>query len=893
MEEADRKLGAECRKAADGALAALQWVQDNAERLGAERSSLERQLRESRVEASKLATAAERPMCVGVFGPSQAGKSYLISALARPPGRDGNREDLIAAFDGIPEGLNFVRDINPQGGEEATGLVTRFTIRKEPTPPGFPVVFRTLSELDVVKILMNTYLSDLNREDEAPPSAAEIAAVFDSVRGEAKAAPLDKLSVDDFYDLRKYTERYFRSQDLVKALSATFWTELERLGPLLPAPARAKVLSLLWGRHEPFTEIYLTLQSALAALDFATDAFAPIEALRRSGVAPGEDARLGSIIDVRTLYRLGREQDDRIEVSTTAGRSVSLPRPVVAALVAELRILTQTKPWAFFDHTDLLDFPGARAREIDTAERIFGKPDGAARLFLRGKVAYLFERYCAETELTAMLLCIAPSNQEVRTLPKMVDDWIAGTHGPTPEARAKLETALFFVMTKFDSEFEEAAGKLEPSQRFRTRLNVNLVEFFGRTHDWPHHWHPGQPFKNSYWLRNPNFYAEALIQYDEQRREIALQPNKLKRIEELKQAYLATDLVQRHFTDPERAWNEALSLNDGGVSYLAEQLEPVCNPTIKRRQVAAKLAALIGSLGEVLRPFHISSDLVAEKEKRLAQARSSLESLARCAENERFGEFLHTLQVSDEALADLYFQIAADYAGEAPVESATPATSRAPSRFLQRLGLQEGNGNGAAEPASRNKGERRAERFATAAVESWIDTMRQETQNESVARRLKAEAAALSSIAGEVAQAAGRLRLRDRIVERLQSLGSVPSQPKHAMATNALMAAETINRFVSYLGTLDQPTEERPRAADDSGQERPVFTRQVAVGEIPRLPAERMPFNDQTVIDWMASYLHLVEDNAATLEGAEIDLEQNARLGQVLTSLNQVRSQVA
>lgn len=891
MEDADRKLGAECRKAADSALAALQWVQDNAERLGAERSSLERQLREARVEANKLATAAERPMCVGVFGPSQAGKSYLISALARPPGG----EDLIADFEGLPDGLNFVRDINPQGGEEATGLVTRFTIRKQPTPPGYPVAFRTLSELDVVKILMNTYLSDLNRDEEAPPSAAEIAAVFDSVRPEAKAAPLDKLSIDDFYDLRKYTERYFKGQDLVKALSATFWSELERLGPLLPAPARAKVLSLLWGRHEPFTEIYLTLQAALAALDFAADAYAPIEALRRSGVGPGEDPRLGSIIDVRTLYRLGHEQDDRIEVATTAGRSVNLPRPVVAALVAELRILTHKKPWAFFDHTDLLDFPGARAREIDTAERIFGKPDGAARLFLRGKVAYLFERYCAETELTAMLLCIAPSNQEVRTLPKMVDDWIAGTHGPTPEARGKLETALFFVMTKFDSEFEEAAGKLEPSQRFRTRLNVNLVEFFGRTHDWPHHWHPGQPFKNSYWLRNPNFYAEALIQYDEQRREVALQPNKLKRIEELKQAYLATDLVQRHFAEPERAWNEALSLNDGGVSYLAEQLEPVCNPTIKRRQVSAKLAALIGSLSEVLRPFHISSDLVAEKEKRLAQARSSLESLARCAENERFGEFLHVLQVSDEALADLYFRIAADYAGEAPAESATPSAAPKPSRFLQRLGLQQGGGNGSAESttASHSKGERRAERFATAAVESWIESMRQETQSESVARRLKAEATALSSIAGEVAQAAGRLRLRDRIVERLQGLSSVPSQPKHAMATNALMAAETINRFVSYLGTAELPPEERPRAPDDAGRERPVFTRQVAVGEVPNLPAERMPFNDQTVVDWMASYLHLVEQNAATLEGAEIDLEQNSRLGKVLGELNQVRSQVA
>ena len=41
-------------------------------------------------------------------------------------------------------------------------------------------------------------------------------------------------------------------------------------------------------------------------------------------------------------------------------------------------------------------------------------------MFLRGKVAYLFERYNVEQELTGMLLCIETSNQEVRTLPAMV-----------------------------------------------------------------------------------------------------------------------------------------------------------------------------------------------------------------------------------------------------------------------------------------------------------------------------------------------------------------------------------------------------------------------------------------------------------------------------------------
>ena len=66
-------------------------------------------------------------MAVAVFGPSQSGKSYLISALARrgtDPGlaRFGDRT------------LDFVRDINPEGGQEATGLITRFTLRPAAAP---------------------------------------------------------------------------------------------------------------------------------------------------------------------------------------------------------------------------------------------------------------------------------------------------------------------------------------------------------------------------------------------------------------------------------------------------------------------------------------------------------------------------------------------------------------------------------------------------------------------------------------------------------------------------------------------------------------------------------------------------------------------------------------
>ena len=66
--------------------------------------------------------------------------------------------------------LDFVRDINPEGGQEATGLVTRFTLRPPSTIPGHPVALRLLSQTDVVKIFGNTFLEDFDPAEVDIPS---------------------------------------------------------------------------------------------------------------------------------------------------------------------------------------------------------------------------------------------------------------------------------------------------------------------------------------------------------------------------------------------------------------------------------------------------------------------------------------------------------------------------------------------------------------------------------------------------------------------------------------------------------------------------------------------------------------------------------------------------
>jgi hypothetical protein len=61
--------------------------------------------------------------------------------------------------------VDFIADINPYGDKEATGLVTRFTVKKPKTPPGFPVFLRLLTQSDLIKILANSYFSDADQQE--------------------------------------------------------------------------------------------------------------------------------------------------------------------------------------------------------------------------------------------------------------------------------------------------------------------------------------------------------------------------------------------------------------------------------------------------------------------------------------------------------------------------------------------------------------------------------------------------------------------------------------------------------------------------------------------------------------------------------------------------------
>ncbi|MFO1372851.1 MAG: virulence factor SrfC family protein [Candidatus Competibacteraceae bacterium] len=867
MASLDERLTVECNTLLQVSHDFLGWLDENPERVRQEKAGLTKEFRRFAAQARRLEQAARRPMCVGVFGPSQSGKSYLISALARK-----GAAPLLADF--ASQQIDFIRDINPEGGRESTGLVTRFTLQPIPgIAPASPVQMRLLTQTDLVKILGNTYYADCDHSDDELLTQAQLNELLDGVAKAAQAQPVDPLSAEDIYDLQAYFERYFKGFERVRLLRHGFWEQAAQLAPRLRIQDRAKLFGIIWGEIEAFSQLYIRLYAGLQGLNFANDAYAGLEAL-----LPREQ----SIIDVQTLKGLGTGSGGALTLTGANGARVTLPRNEVTALIAELRIVISEQPWDFFQHTDLLDFPGARSREqIKDLPAFLETGDALQSLFLRGKVAYLFERYCAEQELTSMLLCIGPSNQEVKTLPEMVYDWIISTHGATPEQRTQQPTALFLVLTKFDMEFEEKAGERSPESRWITRLESSLLNFFGKQHDWPRQWDTQGCFRNSYWLRNPNFKAKNIFDYDESGREIGVRPGERKRIEMFRDAFLKDAAASAHFQKPEQAWEAGFALNDGGISYLAENLRPLCNPELKQHQLAGQTARLREQMSERIGHYYVSGNPEQELAKRLTAAQQVAGCLIDCAGEQRFGELLRALQADSDELESIYYRIETRLPDEKQAIGApTIGTAVDTQKMKQLLGLGAPTvGEPVAAPRKDD-----AALFAREAVTEWMRDLQDLGGNKSLCDYYRVPETAMGEFVKELIAGAQRLKLEEQIVTLVRQVTGFRMKFEQIVALPARLTANLLNRYVGFLGYDALALEQRPTLALESGP-RPVFPPRVVPRGGPQLSERQSTYDQDYYTDWIRAFLDLVERNARFHEGAEVDIAANRRLGELLTRL--------
>jgi len=882
--EPTQALSERCLGVATLADEAALWISDpdNREKVGAEMERLRRDFRRSGIRARKLAKAAKRNMCVGVYGPSQAGKSYLISVLGRPKGGE-----LKAAFDGLDEPLGYLDKINPEGQGESTGLVTRFTTAAAPAEPGFPIKVRLLSEAGLVGVLANAFAMD-GDSSETPPEAEELERLLANAEMRVHDASDPPLNAEDIWDLQEYVSTVKFPRSYLEALEG-YWERAASAAPRLGLAERAELLSVLWGRHRPLTDLFLSLAARLEELGHAQEAFVPMDAL-----APREQ----SIIDVQMLKGLdGKADAPAVAVRAKSGASATLPRAELTALVSEIIVPMAEKPWEFMDETDLLDFPGTRNRfTVDLKSYLEKGEAPRAQLFLRGKVAYLFDRYVAEQELTSMLLCIDEGNMEARDLPGLVDRWVGATHGAASQGRRKAKCLLFFVLTKFDTLLLESGGSGDdPRTRFERRIQNSMVEPFGRHPDsWLNEWSDDTPFKNTFWLRNPKYEA-AVIEYDEGRRETGLRPDRRDRIAELRDGATESSLVQRHFDDPEDAWDAAMTMNDGGVSRLAASLAEVCVPRTKLVQVEFQLNGLARDLRVRLDSFYESSDIDARLEERREAADHLIDELETCFKQNRWGGLMEELMADPADIVAAIQRVPADVRivsesestdGEGAAHSGNSAARPRPGR--PRPGRRRSAAPDSRAPANAAAQLRRmtTEAFqAERALALWRDRIGALANHPGRLDRYKLTKETASDLVEQLIVASRRLGLEARIRSALRQWNFSLRAERRALPASTVAAAE-INSFIACLG-MDQ-LDEADRPVVDLGEdsrhvfmERPV---QYVFADLPEAPETGL---DDRYDDWVHALYRMFEDNARNVDCKLVDEKQNLRLGEILAGLNE------
>ncbi len=239
-----------------GAGEAIEWinaVRQNAPRLNTEADRLTINLRRSRNKARRLALAAAKPMTIGFFGLSQAGKSYLISALAA--GENGKLETRLGG-----KQLDFLTHINPPGGgKEATGLVTRFSRRQVGGDERWPVTLQLFSEIEMGKILANAFIHDFNQEKfDWQYDEGRINDLLASLTKRRRPTRVAGISEDDVVSLWDYLSRHAEKSQ--SRLALHYWPQAITLAPWLTPEDRGQLFSVLWGEVAGLTEAISVLR---------------------------------------------------------------------------------------------------------------------------------------------------------------------------------------------------------------------------------------------------------------------------------------------------------------------------------------------------------------------------------------------------------------------------------------------------------------------------------------------------------------------------------------------------------------------------------------------------------------------------------------------------------
>ncbi|WP_367391336.1 virulence factor SrfC family protein [Lewinella sp. LCG006] len=629
-------------------------------------------------ELERLRKAVLSRPTIAVFGQSQVGKSYLTSNLVKAP----TVPDLLIDDPITGEKISFIKEMNPYGGKESTGTVTRFTTAPhKDSKEGYHI--KLLSPKDLVCIIVNGYYLDIKKHDYSvgPDELNEQLNQLQKVKQKTFSGIFH---AQDFQDIKRYLIKTLGlgSHVVIDNLSKNdFWNRAAALAPNLDFKSSIELCQILWGKQPFLSKLFERLLRGLESVNFATEVFVNKEALTPN------TATILDVERVREIYVVSDNENTSVPVRTDKMGQVLLDRRILAALTAEIELplsveATSEKNREFLREADVLDFPGARSREhIPEAVFAANTEEAKLQLFIRGKVAYLFDLYNQDYGISTLLYCMHNDNPEVQNIPSLLHNWIASAVGDSKAERSKrinkirnlVEAAspvkdispLLVVLTKSDVELTGKSSEVlgQPSShdgKWVARLEENFKNFMIRplNDKWVVNWSDEKVnFSHVFPLRNPDF-SQAIFTVDKDGNENGISDRYQQKLLDMEVSFLGHDAVNHHIIAPQETWNSFAKPGHTGIEYIIKYLTPTSKPAIKLELLKGAIVQVNREVYELLKSFHTSEniqELLKQANNRGGKAFLYLNLLT--SQNNKFGTLLEKILLTEEEAYNCYHAI--------------------------------------------------------------------------------------------------------------------------------------------------------------------------------------------------------------------------------------------
>lgn len=626
-------------------------------------------LSDVKYDIERNARASQKPSAIGVFGPSQVGKSYLIDQLVKDD-PDPAQGVLIDVAGGILfTGQNGV-NTNTGASAESTGVVCRFTSHRIGQSTD-RFVAKLISHKDLLLSMVNGFVQECN------PSAINV----DDLLGKIKQFPNDDGNDrTPFWQMIDEILKYIQNNHSDNGYYARLLGEhgIRAVFNNITTCSRSQelmVASVFWGGIVGLNELYEKLMGELSRIGSADYISIPVDCV--TNTLDGSKR----LVHVDNYKRIMTDDNDHeITVYDRQGqsRSANITKPVLCALISELILPikqdeNRQNSNNILSRGDVLDFPGytppndvnrfgprdLTPGEDGNSEIIY---DRIGKVLTRGKLTHLFEHYCAEREISTLLLCLENNNFDAGYLPIQVEKWLATRYSEFDDID---NPALFIAITKFD-QLLNAEGP-EDEKRWNTLFN-GIKVFLGRYeraicrwfNKWPYASGAGQ-FKNIYFVRNPGCTPANTGNIDAIREGY----RKFNEDDEGNYKYIGTGCnswdaaaygIEYENTEGAKVEYHGAG-GDGGVTFMKEQLCVSFNPDNKRIELKEALEKVHTDAIAALKTSYDDGAISLESRQgaKRMEAKELLDKIKR--EPTLFPQIIEGLELTIEVIDEAYRQL--------------------------------------------------------------------------------------------------------------------------------------------------------------------------------------------------------------------------------------------